>query len=99
MLWRKIFLMKLCSGHDPKNLNTRYISSKALVNKDKDGKPVSMTGVCFDVTGLKEGTEQLVSKLNEELLRSNKDLESFAYVASHDLAGTPQDGYKFYTIS
>ncbi len=76
--------MKLCSGHDLKT-KTKYISSKALVNKDKDGKPVSMTGVCFDVTGLKEGTEQLVSKLNEELLRSNKELESFAYVASHDL--------------
>lgn len=64
---------------------TKYISTKALVNKDKDRKPISFTGVCFDVTGLREGTEQLVLKLNEELLRSNKELENFAYVASHDL--------------
>jgi len=44
-----------------------------------------MIGVCFDVSGLKEGTEQVILKLNQELLRSNKELESFAYVASHDL--------------
>ncbi len=64
---------------------TKYLSLKAQTNKDRDGKPVSMIGVCFDVTGLKEGTEQLILKLNEELLRSNKELESFAYIASHDL--------------
>ncbi len=64
---------------------TKYVSLKALVNKDNDGKPGSITGVGFDVTGMKEGTEQLILKLNEELLRSNKELESFAYVASHDL--------------
>ena len=64
---------------------TKYISTKALVNKDNEGRPTSFTGVCFDVTAMREGTEQLVLKLNEELLRSNKELESFAYVASHDL--------------
>ena len=67
------------------NGNAKYISTKALLSKDKNGKPISFTGVCFDVTGMKEGTEELVIKLNEELLRSNKDLEQFAYVASHDL--------------
>jgi PAS domain S-box-containing protein len=64
---------------------TKYISAKALVNKDINDIPISMTGVCFDVTAMKEGTQQLELKLNEELLRSNKELESFAYVASHDL--------------
>jgi PAS domain S-box-containing protein len=63
----------------------RYITSKALLSKDNNGKAVSFTGVCFDITELREGTEKLVAKLNEELLRSNKELESFAYVASHDL--------------
>jgi light-regulated signal transduction histidine kinase (bacteriophytochrome) len=44
-----------------------------------------MAGVFFDVTSMKKGTEQVLIKLNEELLRSNRDLQQFAYVASHDL--------------
>ncbi|MFZ0281992.1 MAG: PAS domain S-box protein [Bacteroidales bacterium] len=65
--------------------NPKHISTKALVNKDPYGNPVSLTGVCFDVTAMKKGAEKVIFKLNEELLRSNKELESFAYVASHDL--------------
>jgi light-regulated signal transduction histidine kinase (bacteriophytochrome) len=64
---------------------TRFISTKSLITRNKSGKPVAMTCVCFDVTGMKRGTEQALINLNEELLRSNKDLHQFAYVASHDL--------------
>ncbi len=69
--------------HNDDNIN--YISIKALVKKDIGGKPLKMTGVCFDITEMKKGTERALFLLNENLLRSNKDLEQFAYVASHDL--------------
>jgi PAS domain S-box-containing protein len=64
---------------------TNYISVRGLLSRDRLGKPSTMTGVCFDVTEMKKGTEQVLIKLNEELLRSNNDLQQFAYVASHDL--------------
>jgi signal transduction histidine kinase len=63
----------------------RYLSARANIIKDKDGNKVSLIGVCFDVTGMMERYNQLITKLNEDLLKSNKELESFAYVASHDL--------------
>ena len=64
---------------------TKYISARAFIRKDNTGKAVIMSGVAFDITDMREGTEKLILKLNEELLRSNKELERFAYVASHDL--------------
>lgn len=74
-----IYRIKLENG------NTKYLNAKALVNKNSDGFPIGMTGVCIDITEMKKGAEQVLFELNEELLRSNKELEQFAYVASHDL--------------
>ena len=67
-----------------KNPNSTFISLKAHIRRNKKGEPKRFTGVCFDVSGLKE-IEQTILKLNEDLISSNKDLEKFAYVASHDL--------------
>jgi PAS domain S-box-containing protein len=66
------------------NGESRYISMRGLVNYN-DGKPLSLAGVCFDVTGMKKGNEKLLIEINEQLTRSNRDLQQFAYVASHDL--------------
>jgi PAS domain S-box-containing protein len=68
-----------------KNEENKYINAKAMVQKDSSGGLAKMTGVCFDITCIKRGMEQVLFDLNEELLRSNKELEHFAYVASHDL--------------
>jgi PAS domain S-box-containing protein len=69
----------------PVNGKIKYITSRAVVNKYENDKPAGLIGVCFDVTWLREETENTILKLNEELLRSNKELENFAYIASHDL--------------
>ncbi|MFA6924620.1 MAG: PAS domain S-box protein [Bacteroidales bacterium] len=74
-----IYRIKLNNG------DIKYINAKALLTKNNVGEAISMTGVCFDITEMKKGTEQALFKLNEDLLRSNKELEQFAYVASHDL--------------
>ncbi|HLN20984.1 MAG TPA: PAS domain S-box protein [Bacteroidales bacterium] len=69
----------------PVNNESNYISAKAILIRDQAGNPDKLSGVCFDVTSMKKGAEQVLIRLNEELLRSNTDLQQFAYVASHDL--------------
>ncbi|HEX2977056.1 MAG TPA: ATP-binding protein, partial [Bacteroidales bacterium] len=62
-----------------------YVLAKAIVHKDRKGRSTGMSGVVFDVTDMKEGAERTLIELNEALLKSNSDLQQFAYVASHDL--------------
>lgn len=44
-----------------------------------------LTTVAMDITGLKEAQDRLELAL-EEVARSNRDLQQFAYIASHDLS-------------
>ena len=58
------------------------IKGKRYSNENEQGK---LIGIGFDITEMQQGSERALLKLNSELARSNKELEQFAYVASHDL--------------
>ncbi|MEM9863646.1 MAG: ATP-binding protein [Myxococcota bacterium] len=55
----------------------RHIHCIGQVIRNEYGEAISMVGVCRDITDAVEKVE--------ELQRANKDLEQFAYFASHDL--------------
>ncbi|GEM_PF-3110894 len=61
-----------------------YILAMGRVDYDDQRTPLRMTGVCIDHTE-KWLAEAKLQDFNEKLLQSNRELEQFAYVASHDL--------------
>ena len=61
-----------------------YIYDKGYIVRNESGKAIRIIGSTQDISKLKENEKQL-QKRAEELAISNKELEQFAYVASHDL--------------
>ena len=68
-----------------------YVADKGIVVRDANGKGYRMIGAMRDITSRKRDEEKL-NQLNKELENkaeqlsiSNSELESFAYVTSHDL--------------
>jgi light-regulated signal transduction histidine kinase (bacteriophytochrome) len=62
----------------------RIFHTKKIPILDQKGKPVYLLGISEDITERKKAEAEL-AKTTEELRRSNRELEMFAYVASHDL--------------
>lgn len=70
---------------------TRWIEKRGTVLRDALGRPVRIAGVTLDVTERRENEEALkrslasLQRITKALERNNKELDQFAYVASHDL--------------
>ncbi len=64
--------------------HSKRLETYGKVIRSNDGKVLKVLGTTRDITKLREYELKLEAKVTE-LARSNKDLEEFAYVASHDL--------------
>ncbi|MEX2271958.1 MAG: ATP-binding protein [Vicinamibacterales bacterium] len=73
------------------NRRIRWIESRGTIVRDDFGRAERLMGVSLDVTERREGEETLkrslasLQKITMALERNNRELDQFAYVASHDL--------------
>jgi PAS domain S-box-containing protein len=70
----------------------RWLQARGRVESDGAGHATIFHGAVIDITERKLA-ELLLRDNNQRLKRSNRDLEDFAYIASHDLK-TPLGGIK-----
>lgn len=62
----------------------RWHISRAIALRDEKGRISKWYGTATDIDEQKRSAEDL-SKLTDQLTRSNQELKDFAYIASHDL--------------
>jgi PAS domain S-box-containing protein len=66
------------------NISSRYFENFLIPLKNYKNEIYGVLAIAHDITEIMETNEKL-EMVNEELIKSNRDLEQFAYVASHDL--------------
>ena len=74
-----------------------WIQGAGSVERDSTGLPVQMVGVNWDITAEKTAQDVLLT-YNEELEKSNQELDDFAYIASHDLKEPLRGIFNYATI-
>jgi PAS domain S-box-containing protein len=62
----------------------KKLETYGKIERQVTGEPYKVLGITRDITRLKDYEKNLQLKI-EELDRSNKELEEFSYIASHDL--------------
>jgi PAS domain S-box-containing protein len=67
-----------------KNGEFKKLETFGKIIRDRNGNPIRIMGTTRDITRLRNYERELEKKI-VELKRSNKDLEDFAYIASHDI--------------
>lgn len=65
------------------NMNGFY-ESHSIPMRNMEGEVIGGINIVHDITERKQAEEKLLEK-NNELVRSNQELEQFAYIVSHDL--------------
>lgn len=61
-----------------------WLQTEAKIARDEKNRPTFIHGIAMDISATKEA-EQQIREYAEKLEATNKELEKFAYVASHDL--------------
>lgn len=67
-----------------KDGSIRWLETKITPTLDDQGKLVRIDGITSDVTARKDAEEKLEQR-NQELLKTNSELDRFVYSASHEL--------------
>ena len=73
-----------CQIKNRKGLWIPFLNRLTAFKRDNEQNVTQIIGVAVDISELK-GAEKILEQKNEELVKMNKELESFAYVSSHDL--------------